>query len=94
MTRAPEQIAALETANRMADTLNANCPLRHLDRPGFDACMNRLKSQITGDGGTYTDGGNGARTCLLGFTASCTEGLQGAVHNWISQVRLKLQVAQ
>ena len=58
----------------------------------WQACRRDLQKLILTEGGSYKHDGLGAQIRLWGYKATSTMGLEGAVRNWIAQVREKLGV--
>ena len=92
MAAKPPSKAARECANRFSHLL-AQLPPVYPDRVAYDQALERVKSQIAGEGGTFREAWNGACVSMHGFRASSTMGLAAAVQNWRTQIILKSAAA-
>lgn len=88
---------ALAAADALEAELNALPKYSYEDPAPHKAAVadlvERLKARKTDRPTTITNDWKGARFNLLGFRATSTSSLVGAMRNWISQVRKKARVA-
>jgi hypothetical protein len=70
----------------------ANFPRRFTHPTDWTLRIGALQKLILTEGGAFSSDGLGSTVRLYGYKATSTTGLEGAVRNWIVQVREKLGV--
>lgn len=85
LNRLPKIRADADTATYHASRLNYTNALHNL--------KTKLMTRTTHRPTTLAESWNGARFAMLGFRATATTGLEGAMRNWIAQVRKKAGAA-